>query len=106
MLSTAYRLKLEDICTRIANLQSVTLEERIWCEKLARANRTAATILRQARRKAENPEMRDGGLDDFLNRMDLGNLGEEREGISGFDTPDDVLRFFHDEKSEDWRTRD
>jgi hypothetical protein len=40
----------------------------IWAEKLAKANRTAGTMLRQARRKAENPDMQDGDMDDFLNQ--------------------------------------
>lgn len=58
MLSTEYRLRLEFICNRIANHEEVKLEEMIWAEKLAKANRSAATILRQARRKAQNPDMK------------------------------------------------
>ena len=47
MLSTQYRLRLEAICERIATGESVELSEMIWAEKLAKANRSAATILRQ-----------------------------------------------------------
>jgi hypothetical protein len=54
MLSTQYRLKLEGICQKIINRETVELEEMIWAEKLAKANRSAATMLRQARRKAES----------------------------------------------------
>ena len=34
MLSTKYRLKLTDICCRIKLSRAVTLEERIWMNKL------------------------------------------------------------------------
>jgi hypothetical protein len=46
MLSTAYRLRLEEICNRIVNQEEVSLEDIIWAEKLSKANRSAATILR------------------------------------------------------------
>jgi membrane protein involved in colicin uptake len=108
MLSTQYRLRLEAICAKIAQHQEVSLEDMIWAEKLAKANRSAATILRQARRKAENPNMQEGDLDDFLNQLDIGGLGNERFGISGFDSVDDIVDFFSEgrEKPDDWRQRD
>lgn len=108
MLSTAYRLKLEGICEKIAKRETVELNEIIWAEKLAKANRSADTILRQARRKAENPDMQEGDLDDFLNQLDIGGLGNERFGISGFDSVDDIVDFFSEgrDKPEDWRQRD
>jgi membrane protein involved in colicin uptake len=83
MLSTQYRLRLEAICEKIVNGDEVSLEEMIWAEKLAKANQSAAKILRQARRKAENPDMQEGDLDDFLNQLDIGGLGHERFGKSG-----------------------
>ena len=73
MLSTAYRLKLEEICNRIAKHETVELNEIVWAEKLAAHNSTAARFLRQARRIASTPDMKPGGLDDFLNTMDLGH---------------------------------
>ena len=75
MLSTQYRLRLEYICNRISKHEEVKLEDMIWAEKLAKSNRSAATILRQARRKAENPDMQDGDMDDFLNQLDIGGFG-------------------------------
>ena len=39
MLSTQYRLRLEFICKRISNHEEVQLEDMIWAEKLAKANR-------------------------------------------------------------------
>ena len=108
MLSTQYRLRLEAICQRIVKHEEVSLEDMIWAEKLAKANRTAATILRQARRKSENPDMKEGDMDDFLNQLDIGGTGNERLGISGFDTVDDIVDFFCQDrdKPEDWRQRD
>jgi hypothetical protein len=107
MLSTQYRLRLEAICDKIVKGESVELSEMIWCEKLAKANRSAATILRQARRRAENPDMVEGDLDDFMNQMDLGGLGHERFGRRGFDSPDDLHDWFkRDDDTDTWRQRD
>jgi hypothetical protein len=106
MLSTQYRLKLEGICNKIINGEPVELSEMIWAEKLAKANRSAATLLRQARRKAENPEMTEDSLDGFLNALDIGGIGHEGKGITKFNTVDDIVDFFIDDKPEDWRQRD
>lgn len=107
MLSTQYRLRLEEICDKIVKGESVELSEMIWAEKLAKANRSAATILRQARRRAENPDMVEGDLDDFMNQLDIGGLGHERFGHRGFDSPDDLHDWFkRDEDETDWRQRD
>jgi membrane protein involved in colicin uptake len=106
MLSTQYRLRLEGICQKIALREEVSLEEMIWAEKLAKANRSAATLLRQARRKAENPDMVEGSLDDFLNQLDIGGLGHERFGRGGFNGADDIADWFSEDKPDDWRQRD
>jgi hypothetical protein len=105
MLSTQYRLRLEAICEKIVLHEEVSLEDMIWAEKLAKSNRSAATILRQARRRAENPDMDD--MDDFMNQLDIGGLGHERFGRRGFDSPDDLLDWFkRDDDETDWRQRD
>ena len=106
MLSTQYRLRLEFICSRIVNHEEVKLEDMIWAEKLAKANRSAATMLRQARRKAENPDMQEGDMDDFLNQLDIGSTGSERFGIRRFESVDDIVDFFTEDKPDDWRQRD
>ena len=106
MLSTQYRLKLEGICNKIVMGESVELSDMIWAEKLAKANRSAATLLRQARRRAENPNMQEGDLDDFMNQLDLGGLGHERFGKRGFDSVDDMIDWWTEDKPEDWRQRD
>ena len=94
MLSTQYRLRLEFICSRIVKHEEVKLEDMIWAEKLAKANRSAATMLRQARRKAANPDMQEGSMDEFLNILDLGNP-DPRDHRTQFDSPDDIADFFH-----------
>ena len=106
MLSTQYRLKLEGICNKIVLHEEVSLEEMIWAEKLAKANRSAATLLRQARRKAENPDMQDGDMDDFLNQLDIGGFGNESFGKRGFDSVYDMIDWWTEDKPEDWRQRD
>jgi hypothetical protein len=106
MLSTPYRLKLEKICDKIINGNEVLLEEMIWCEKLSKSNQSAASILRKARRKAANPDMTEDSLDGFLNALDIGGIGNERQGISGFNSVDDIVDFFTQDKPDDWRTRD
>ncbi len=111
MLSTQYRLKMESICNKIVNGQTVELNEIIWAEKLAKANRTAGTMLRQARRKAENPDMVEGDLDSFLNDLDIGSFGEESKGIRRFNTVDEIVDWFRrddldDNSDNNWRRRD
>lgn len=106
MLSTQYRLKLEAICDKIVKGETVELSEMIWAEKLASVNRTAGTILRQARRTAENPDMQEGDMDDFLNQLDIGGIGHERFGKRGFDDIDDMVDWWTKDKPDDWRQRD
>jgi hypothetical protein len=106
MLSTQYRLRLEAICAKIVQHEEVSLEDMIWAEKLAKANRSAATILRQARRTAENPDMVEGDMDDFLNQLDFGGTGHESKGISRFNSVDEIADWFKQDKPEDWRQRD
>jgi hypothetical protein len=96
MLSTAYRLRLEEICNRIAKQEEVSLSDVIWAEKLAKVNRSAATMLRQARRRAANPEMTEDSLDGFLNALDLGNP-DPSEHRTQFDGPDDIADFFRND---------
>ena len=105
MLSTKYRLRLEFICDRIAKKAPVELSEMIWAEKLAKSNASAASMLRQARRTANNPEMEDGSLDDFMNIMDIGDPDPSNHR-SGFESADDIIDFFTQEKPDDWRQRD
>ena len=105
MLSTQYRLRLEEICNKIVRCESVELSEMIWAEKLAKANRSAATLLRQARRRAANPDMQEGSLDDFMNALDLGDPDPSNHR-TGFNGADDIIDFFSRDNEGDWRNRD
>jgi hypothetical protein len=111
MLSTAYRLKLEEICNRIAKHEEVSLDEMVWCEKLAGHNASAAKILRQARRTAATPTMQEGDIDDFLNQLDLGHPDPQNHR-TGFSSVDEIADWFKRDDTDDeegdrnWRRRD
>ena len=105
MLSVQYRLRLEFICKRIVKGEEVQLDDMIWANKLAKANRSAGEMLRKARRAAANPDMPEGGLDDFLNQMDLGDPDPSNHR-TGFNSVDEMVSWFKQEKTDDWRQRD
>ncbi len=104
MLSTEYRLRLEFICNRIVNGEEVNLEDMIWANKLAKANRSAGEMLRRARRTSLN-KTEEGSLDDFMNRMDLGDPDPSNHR-TGFNGPDDIAEWFSHERTDDWRQHD
>ena len=105
MLSTEYRLRLEYICSRIAKRQEVQLSDMIWAEKLAKANGSAGSMLRKARRAAANPEMQEGSLDDFMNQLDIGDPDPSNHRTR-FNNADEITDWFLREKPDDWRQRD
>ena len=105
MLSTKYRQRLEFICDRIAKGEEVKLEDMIWASKLAKANHSANEMLRKARRIAKNPDMPEGGIDDFMTQMGIGEPDPSNHR-KGFDSADDITEWFHHEKTDDWRQRD
>jgi hypothetical protein len=45
MLSTRYRIELSDICCRIRSQGLVTLDERIWMNKLCEKNMHAKELV-------------------------------------------------------------
>ena len=105
MLSTKYRLRLEFICNRIANQEEVKLEDMIWADKLAKANASAGEMLRKARRTANNPDMIENSMDDFLNQMDIGDPDPSQHS-NGFGSAEEIAQWFKQDKSDDWRQRD
>ena len=105
MLSTEYRKRLEFICSRIAKGEEVKLQDMIWAEKLAKANRSAGEMLRKARRIANSADTPEGSLDDFLNKMDLGDP-DPNEHKTGFESAEDIADWFKQDKPEDWRQHD
>ena len=99
MLSTQYRLRLEGICKSIASGTEVSIDDMIWAQKLAKANTSARGMLQQARRMSVNPN------DSFLNNLNIGDPDSSNH-IRGFGSPEDVVDWFHQERSDDWRQRD
>ena len=99
MLSTAYRLRLVDICKSIAAGQEVGLDDMIWAEKLAKANTSARGMLSSARRLR--------GDDDttFLKYLNIGDP-DSRRHKRGFTDAGDIADWFKNERSDDWRQRD
>ena len=73
MLSTDVRRRLEFIADRIANHGEVSFEDMVWAQKWADHNRSAAEILRRARRTASQGVPEAGSLDELLHGLDLGD---------------------------------
>lgn len=105
MLSTAYRLRLEEICRKIVLGEEVALSDIIWAEKLAKSHTTAREWLNKARRKATNPDMVEGSMDDFMNKMGLGDP-DPSNYRTGFKSADEIVDWFKQDKPDDWRQRD
>ena len=99
MLSTAYSLRLVDICKSIAAGQEVGLDDMIWAEKLAKANTSARGMLSSARRLR--------GDDDttFLKYLNIGDP-DSRRHKRGFTDAGDIADWFKNKRSDDWRQRD
>jgi|TARA_Y100000768_G_scaffold361590_1_gene319728 hypothetical protein len=99
MLSTQYRLRLESICKDIASGTEVSMSDMIWAQKLSKANTSARGMLSKARRMKQNPD------ESFLNHLNIGDPDSSNHR-RGFQKPEDVVDWFHQERSDDWRQRD
>ena len=97
MLSTAYRLRLEGICKSIAAGTELRIDDMIWAQKLAKANTSARGMLSSARRLATDE---DGSCLKFL------DLGDPKSDKKGFNGADDIVDWFRQDRSDDWRQRD
>ncbi|WP_369793819.1 hypothetical protein [Synechococcus sp. KORDI-100] len=76
MLTTATRLRIQDILRRVAQGQSVSLQDRIYVNKFAEHDRTVNSWVNRARRM-QLQQAPSKGLDGFLDDLDLGS---EEEG--------------------------
>ena len=81
------------------------MEDMIWAQKLAKSNHSAEGMLRKARRAAQEPDMVEGGLSDFMNNMDLGDPDPTRHK-SRFESAEEIVEWFKRDKTDDWRQRD
>ena len=70
MLSTTSRLRIQEILSRLAKGNTVTLEERIYINKFATKHQNVSTWLRQASRIQQNKQFSDP-IDELLNGLDL-----------------------------------
>jgi hypothetical protein len=105
MLSTQTRLRLEDIAARIAGGLNVTFEEMTWATKWSQHNRSAAEILRRARRRAINGVPEKGTIDELIDVFDLGDPDPSTHLMGPID-PEDLANWFKQDKTEDWRQHD
>ena len=99
MLSTVYRLRLEGICKAIASGTEVSMEDMIWAQKLSKANTSARGMLSQARRLATDTDST------FLKYLDIGD-SDPRKHKKGFGSAEDIVDWFRNDRSDDWRQRD
>jgi len=104
MLSTTYRLRLESICKKIANKEEVSLTDMVWAEKLAKSYTTAREWLNKARRQSAQ-DIQEGSMDDFMNKMGLGDP-DPSNYKTGFGSADEIVDWFKQDKPDDWRQRD
>ena len=100
MLSTAYRLRLVDICKSIAAGTEVSIDDMIWAQKLAKANTSARGMLQSARRLSSSDD------DSFLKYLNIGDSDSSGKQVRGFDNVDDMYNWFRPDRSDDWRQRD
>ena len=69
MLTTSTRLKLQNICSRLAQGQFVSLQERVYLQKFADRDRSVSTWLSRAQR-FQREGVQDG-LDGLMADLDI-----------------------------------
>ena len=70
MLTSSTRIRIQEILTRIAREQEVTLEERIYINKFASRNQNVSSWLRKASYLQRN-KLPSNQTDELLNGLDL-----------------------------------
>ena len=99
-LTNKTRLKIKDIIKRISADQNVTLEERIYVEKLAKHNSTIWTWLKKANSIRRHGKQNLDGINGLLQSLGLNGLETENH----FDPKnDDIADWFSG--SPDWVRR-
>ena len=71
MITTSTRLRLQEICQRIALGESVSLGERIELQKFADRDRSVLSWMNRAQRRQQQGAVT--GLSELLMDMDLGS---------------------------------
>lgn len=93
MLSTKVRLQAEFICSRIEQGHPVKLEDMTWIQKWADCNRSVASMLRTARRRAVNGTPHPESLDGLLDALDIGEP-DPSDHLVGPQDPDTLSGWF------------
>ena len=75
------------------------MEDMIWAQKLSKANTSARGMLSQARRLATDTDST------FLKYLDIGD-SDPRKHKKGFGSAEDIVDWFRNDRSDDWRQRD
>ena len=70
MLTTSTRLKLQNICSRLAQGEFVSLQERVYLQKFAECDRSVSTWVSRAQRFQREGTQQ--GLDGLMADLDLG----------------------------------
>jgi len=97
MLSTNIRQKVEFICQRIAKGEEVQFKEMEWIQKWARSNHSVDAMLRKARRTAIHGEPAEGSLDDFMQKMDIGDP-DPSDHLQGAQDPVTLAQWFSEKR--------
>jgi len=105
MLSTEVRLRLEDIAARIAGGVEVSFAEMEWATKWSKHNRSAAEIVRRARRRAINGVPEEGSIDQLIDVFDIGDP-DPNNHLIGPQDPVDLGEWFKRDNTDDWRQHD
>ena len=86
-LTNKNRLKIKDILKRIAEDKKVSLEERIYLEKLSKHNSTIWTWLKKANSMRRNGKQNANGINGLIQNLGLDGLETENH----FDPQNDDL---------------
>ena len=100
LLSNQKRVKIKGIIKRIAQDQSISLEERIFVEKFAKHNSTISLWLKKANSFRRYGVKNDGGIDNLLQSLGIDGLDKENHFNSN---EDDISDWFG--SAPDWIRR-
>ena len=99
-LTTQTRLRIKNIISRISNDEQISLEERVYVEKLAKHNSTIWTWLKKANSLRRHGKQNEDGINGLIQSLGLNGLEAENH----FDPKnDDIADWFSG--SPDWVRR-
>ncbi len=84
MLSRSTLFRVNDILLRISKSQEISLQERLFVEKIADNDQSISSLLKKARREQQHIKTSDG-IDKLLNDLALGACDPESNQPKGAD---------------------